>query len=201
VKLREFHEFNEKAYAKALQHMRQLRKLLTCFDAVVRTIEESRVIMTQTDRVLGQVNRTGTPCPEAPKARASRSETGDRRSPRKGVRFVDERRIVHPQEGAMSDDQSNPHHLFENPAHWRHRAEEMRVLAEDMREPSAKETMLRLAEDYERLARRAEERANSADDAANATPPSGATTMAAAAANETVTVSERNALNALIGDK
>ena len=62
----------------------------------------------------------------------------------------------------MFDDATGTSHLFENPAHWRHRAKEMRALADEMREPGAKETMLRLAEDYERFAIRAAERANGA---------------------------------------
>jgi hypothetical protein len=69
----------------------------------------------------------------------------------------------------MPDDTTRTSHLFEDPAHLRYRAEEMRTLADDMREPVAKETMLRLAEEYEGLARRALERA--ADPISSAPPP------------------------------
>ena len=47
---------------------------------------------------------------------------------------------------------------FDQPEHWRSRAETMRTLAEDMRDLVAKATILEIAEQYENLARRAEER-------------------------------------------
>jgi hypothetical protein len=46
-----------------------------------------------------------------------------------------------------------PH--FNNPQHWRDRAEEARTLAEQMHDDLSRQMMLRIAEDYETLARRA----------------------------------------------
>jgi hypothetical protein len=48
---------------------------------------------------------------------------------------------------------------FDNPQHWRDRAEEIRLLAEDMKDKQSIETMLRIALDYDHLAKRAEKRA------------------------------------------
>jgi hypothetical protein len=42
--------------------------------------------------------------------------------------------------------------LFDDPEHWRSRAEEARVVAEQLSDPEAKRTMLRIATDYDRLA-------------------------------------------------
>lgn len=47
---------------------------------------------------------------------------------------------------------------WNNSAHWRNRAGEMRTLAERTLDPKAKKRMLHMAEEYEKLARRAEER-------------------------------------------
>jgi hypothetical protein len=46
-----------------------------------------------------------------------------------------------------------PH--FNDPEHWRRRAEETRVFAEQMNDETAKKLMLRIADDYEELAARA----------------------------------------------
>jgi len=51
-------------------------------------------------------------------------------------------------------------HSFNDPKHWRERAEEARVHAEQISDPESKRMMLKIAEDYEKLAKRAEERLN-----------------------------------------
>jgi len=47
---------------------------------------------------------------------------------------------------------------FDNPDHWRQRAEEMRRLAEGLGDLVARAAMLEIADQYERLALRAEKR-------------------------------------------
>ena len=47
--------------------------------------------------------------------------------------------------------------FFNDPEHWRKRAEKMRTLAEEMLDQDSRIIMLRAAGDYERLARRSEE--------------------------------------------
>jgi len=49
-----------------------------------------------------------------------------------------------------------PH--FNDPDHWRQRAEETRILARQMSDETAKKTMLGIADDYDKLAVRAAER-------------------------------------------
>ena len=48
--------------------------------------------------------------------------------------------------------------VIDDPAHWRQRAEEIRMRAEEMKDLQARTTMLRIADECDRLARRAEER-------------------------------------------
>ena len=48
--------------------------------------------------------------------------------------------------------------FINDPAHWRHRAEQMRTLAEGMSSSETRQIMMRIAADYERLAERAEQR-------------------------------------------
>ena len=52
-----------------------------------------------------------------------------------------------------------PSHPFDDPKHWRQRAEQARALAEQMSDAPSREMMLGIAKDYERLAERAEQRA------------------------------------------
>ena len=49
-----------------------------------------------------------------------------------------------------------PH--FNDPDHWRKRAEETRILAEQMSDEAEKKTMLGIADDYDKLAVRAAQR-------------------------------------------
>src|SRR5262245_30307438 len=48
--------------------------------------------------------------------------------------------------------------LFNDPKHWRERAEEARANAEQISNPEARRKMYEIAESYDRLAQRAEER-------------------------------------------
>ena len=48
--------------------------------------------------------------------------------------------------------------IFENPAHWRQRAEETRVIAADLTDPMGKQMLLGVALAYDSLAVRAEQR-------------------------------------------
>ena len=46
--------------------------------------------------------------------------------------------------------------LFDDPAHWRQRAKEMRIMADGTNYPKAKTTVLQIANDRDKLAQRAE---------------------------------------------
>jgi hypothetical protein len=59
--------------------------------------------------------------------------------------------------GGIEDEQM-ANSFINDPAHWRHRAEEMRTLAEGMSSNETRQIMMRIAADYERLAERAEQR-------------------------------------------
>ena len=48
--------------------------------------------------------------------------------------------------------------LYNDPEHWRKRADEAREIAAKMTDPSGKESMLAIADKYDQLARRAVER-------------------------------------------
>jgi hypothetical protein len=61
------------------------------------------------------------------------------------------------QHGGIEDEQMASS-FINDPAHWRHRAEEMRTLAEGMSSSETRQIMMRIATDYERLAERAEQR-------------------------------------------
>jgi hypothetical protein len=50
---------------------------------------------------------------------------------------------------------------FDDPKHWRERAEEARAHAEQLTDREARRMMLEIAGDYEKLAKRAEERLKS----------------------------------------
>jgi hypothetical protein len=52
---------------------------------------------------------------------------------------------------------------YNDPAHWRARAEDMRARANAMKEGISKHMLRRIAEDYERLARTAEQRISQRD--------------------------------------
>lgn len=52
-----------------------------------------------------------------------------------------------------------PSHVFDDPKHWRQRAEQARGLAEQMGDAASREMMLQIAKDYEQLAEQAEQRA------------------------------------------
>jgi hypothetical protein len=57
--------------------------------------------------------------------------------------------------------------IYDDPEHWKERAEEARATAGYIRNPEAKSTMLRIADEYDMLPRLVEER--SGPDAATAT--------------------------------
>jgi hypothetical protein len=48
--------------------------------------------------------------------------------------------------------------IYNDPQHWRDRADEARATAAQIVDPETRTTMLRIAEDYERLARLGEQR-------------------------------------------
>ena len=60
----------------------------------------------------------------------------------------------------MPSEQSGPSMpaSFDNPEHWRQRAEEMRALAQEMHDLVAMTSMLEIADQYDGLALRAQER-------------------------------------------
>jgi hypothetical protein len=63
-----------------------------------------------------------------------------------------------------------PRFLADDPTHWRHRAEQVRLLAQGMQDRASKAILRRIATDYGRLAHRVERR-----NGRIAPPPRGAT--------------------------
>jgi hypothetical protein len=49
-------------------------------------------------------------------------------------------------------------HVYEDPEHWRDRADEIRVTAGYVSDPEAKKILFGIAEEYDKLVRLAEER-------------------------------------------
>jgi len=47
---------------------------------------------------------------------------------------------------------------FNDPEHWRQRAEELRAIADNLKEAEPKRIILSVANDYDKLAQRAEQR-------------------------------------------
>jgi hypothetical protein len=54
---------------------------------------------------------------------------------------------------------TTPPKIFDDPEHWRNRAEEARTVAENMRDQVSRGKMLRIAADYDLMADRAAQRA------------------------------------------
>jgi hypothetical protein len=62
--------------------------------------------------------------------------------------------------------------VFGSPAHWRDRAEDLRVMAEQMSEAAVKQSLLRIAARYDKIAKQAEDATvRAAQNPSSPTPP------------------------------